>query len=178
MHALVWWVSGPRETQGKWLTEGPINLSKRMLAARLSQHGSACYRVLVPLHAPHPSLIPETSFRALSFTSLRSVSLSYITQIFWSHALLVLCSLLVSCFLVPFLVCLPCLLFSLFSSSLGHVYPPHPLLSWLGSVWTLPDASGWSLPHIYKRTLFLNHTQERSCPCFYSVGSLGKGAGG
>lgn len=46
-----------------------------------------------------------------------------------------------------------------------------PLFSWPHSAWTLPDASGWTFPHIYSKIL-VNCILERSCPPFLSVMSL------
>lgn len=67
--------------------------------------------------------------------------------------------------------------FSGFSPHPSSSLPPSLSAPWpisvcrLLSVWTLPDASGYVLPHIYKKNLLLRHTWEWSCPPFHSPSS-------
>lgn len=146
---------GPKEQK---LTEVHISISKQMLATRLSQHPSTCYRVLAPLSTSHPypkSLLP------LGFPFFPPASLSCITQPF-SPA----CSLGSLC---PsgFLVLTLLILFAPWSSLLflfRSPYPSWPHLScWPHSVWTLPNVSGCSLPHVCDKNL-LSHPLEPSWP--------------
>lgn len=135
-------VEGVRFQRSKWLLWCLLGYPSVCLASRLTQYPGSSQRFSP---CPHPN-----SFHPRGFTSFTQVSPSYrITLSFW-----------------PFILLVPP------GSSLGPLAllslllppPPPQYTPWPDSLWTLPDASGCSLPHMDNK--ILSPTLELSCPHF------------
>jgi len=131
---------------------------------------STCYKVILyskPLSAPFPPLpsrpLPFTSpsfsflYNLSHFSYEPSCPQGFHMSFFAPDSSLGFLLSPVTCHLSP-------------ASYLLFLYPKPSLwfnlFCWTGLAWTLPDASGCALPHMYNKTFSLNHTWERSCPHF------------
>lgn len=110
----------------------------------LSQHCKNCQTVPAPVRTSHPILLSQTA-RPLSFTSLSIASLLYILSAFWLCTHLIFWSSFISLSL-------------LFFSHSPHTPLWPGLFCWSCLVWTLLDASGCALAHIFNKNSLLNYT--------------------
>lgn len=112
----------------KWLTVVSTSMPKQRLASRIPPH--LCF--LSALFT-----LPSTPNFPSSCTCLPPASNSYKTLLFQPCVL----------------SCPSCLVFfCTFSSSHSHSLFSLLVIYLLSQLWTFPDASGCSLPHIYKKT--------------------------
>lgn len=134
-------LAGPKGTQDKCLSSpGAYPHTEPMLDSRSTQKLELLLALLTLL--PYPTLLQLLDFLPQLLIFIQPCHLS--------HTL--------SQSLISWPSGWPCTLVH----STGHALSTTFSLS----LWTFPEASGWTIPRLYNKNLHPNHASEQPCPCF------------